>query len=93
VLEHHVESYFDRRVTETGGERRKLTYRGRKDAPDSLVWWPKTGRHAMVELKRPGETPRTSQVREHERLKAGGFQVWTIDNHKAVDIFIDHMTH
>lgn len=91
MIEAAVESYFKRRVKETGGEERKVVFPGRKGAPDRFCGWP-NGRHAFVELKRPKGKAEQHQVREHQRLRAIGVQVEIIDTPERVDIFVEDMS-
>jgi hypothetical protein len=86
-----VEDYLRDRVKETGGFIRKCIWGGRKSAPDDFCWWP-NGKHAWVETKKPGETPRPDQLREHVKMRKGGCDVWVIDTKAGVDIFIDVLT-
>lgn len=85
----HIEIYFNRKVQELGGEVRKLAWVGRRHAPDRLALFP--GRHPLVELKRPGETPRQGQLREHERLRAAGFEVYVLATREEVDAWAEEM--
>jgi hypothetical protein len=64
-------------VKSYGGEVRKVEWSGRRCAPDLLVLMP--GHHFFVEVKAPGEKPRPEQVREHERLRVAGFDVFVSD--------------
>lgn len=64
-------------VKSYGGGVRKVEWSGRRGAPDLLVLMP--GRHFFVEVKAPGEKPRPEQLREHERLRAAGFDVFVSD--------------
>lgn len=91
-LERAIEQYLCDRVKATGGETRKVAWPGHRGGPDRVCFWP-NGRHPFVEVKRPGEKPRPEQVREHEKLRKGGFDVWVLDNKAAIDIFIDQMIH
>jgi hypothetical protein len=91
VIEAHVETYFKRRVKETGGEERKVVWPGRKGAPDRLCGWP-NGRHGFVELKRPKGRAEAHQAREHERLRAIGFRVDVIDTTALVDSYVEEMS-
>ena len=87
--ESDIERYFDHRVKETGGETRKMRWIGRAHAPDRFAFWPSlhelAARGAFVELKRPGEPPRSGQVRERDRLWRAGFDALIIDSREAVD--------
>ncbi len=88
LLERDVEKYLVKRIKEIGGEIRKIKWIGRKDAPDRMVafngaWF--------VELKRPGEKPRASQTREHERLKQQGLRVCTLSCITSIDEFINEI--
>lgn len=68
-------------VKQHGGETRKVEWSGRRGAPDILVLFP--GRHFFVEVKAPGEKPRPEQLREHERLRKAGFDVFVIDSEEG----------
>lgn len=91
VRENRIEDYLKTRVAATGGETRKITWAGHPGAPDRLTGWP-NGRHALVEVKRPGGTAEAHQVREHIRLRAMGFDVRVIDTREGVDDFVTEMT-
>lgn len=89
-LEAAVEAHLTRRVRALGGDTRKLVFPGRRGAPDRLVLLP--GYHALVELKRPrGGVLAEHQAREHERLRAAGFEVVTLWSKEAVDAWLDDM--
>lgn len=79
-----IEAYLRRRVLETGGRIRKLSWIGRRGAPDRLIWWPGP-LLAFVELKAPGKKPTPQQEREHERLRADGFTVLVVDSLKGAE--------
>lgn len=49
-------------------------------------------RHTLVETKRPLGKARGEQEREHERLRAVGFDVRLLDTIEAVDNFVEEMT-
>lgn len=49
-------------------------------------------RHTLVETKRPKGKAREDQEREHERLRAVGFDVVVLDTIEAVDAFVEVMT-
>lgn len=88
MIEAAVENYLIRRVKELGGEVRKVAWPGRRHAPDRLALFP--GFAVFFELKRPGEKPRKGQLREHERLRAAGFQVVVAASNQALDPWLDH---
>ncbi len=94
MRESTVERYLTRRVREIGGEVRKVSWVGRRGAPDRLVMLPRhclrTGPFSScytiwVELKAPGEKPRVSQEREHKRMRAMSQTVVVIDSIEGVD--------
>lgn len=74
-----IEAYLRRRVLETGGRIRKLSWIGRRGAPDRLVWWPGPDL-VFVEVKAPGKKATKQQEREHDRLRADGFCVLVVDS-------------
>ena len=105
MLEKTVEDHLVRRVAETGGQQRKVTWLGHKGAPDRLVGWPayepadsaldreRPARHVLVEMKKPkGPGAEAHQQREHKKLRAIGFEVRVIHTKEQVDEFILEMT-
>lgn len=92
MAEHLVENYLKRRVKETGGIIRKLVFAGHKGAPDRLCGWEKVRRHSLVETKRPKGRAEEHQLREHDRLRAIGFEVDVLDTKEAVDIYVERMS-
>jgi hypothetical protein len=93
MKESTIEKHLVKRVKELGGEVRKVQWVGRVGAPDRLVMgivlWEPDGlgflRSVWVELKAPGEKPRPSQLREHERMRAMGQRVVVIDSIEGVE--------
>ncbi len=93
MRESEVEAYLVERVKALGGECRKVKWIGRLGAPDRLVMLPKTYQQLgqgdvstiWIEVKAPGEKPRPSQVREHERMRSMGQRVVVVDSFEAVD--------
>jgi hypothetical protein len=100
MKESAVEAYLVERVKKLGGEVRKVSWQGRKGAPDRLVMlpgcdapgWFKSDRTIWVELKAEGlaalfpHTPHERQQwREHERMRAMGQRVAVIDSYAGVD--------
>lgn len=86
-LEKSVEQYLRKKVTENGG----LCIKQNSEAgvPDRLVLLP-DGRHAFVEMKRPGGRLSAVQKEYHRRLRGMRHAVWVLWNYKEVDEFIDY---
>lgn len=80
VRESKIEKALVKRVREAGGEIRKVTWVGRRGAPDRLVMLP--GRNpVLVELKAPKGRLSKVQQREHEILRSWFVVhvVWCLD--------------
>jgi hypothetical protein len=90
MTEDKIEDYLVERVEATGGEVRKVTFPGRRGAPDRLCGWP-NGRHGLVETKRPRGKAEPHQLREHSRLRSIGLGVEVIDTRAKVDIYVERM--
>lgn len=69
-----------------GGIAYKLTVPGRASVPDRLLLLP-GGRAVFVECKAPGQAPRPAQQRELARLRARGFEAYTLDSKENAWIF------
>lgn len=65
---------------------RKITYPGRRGAPDRHFY--KNGKVVMIEFKASQQGPRVQQEREHARLKAVGFKVHVIDSWEAFNALV-----
>ncbi|API59605.1 hypothetical protein BSL82_10000 [Tardibacter chloracetimidivorans] len=91
MIEAAVEQHLVDRVKEVGGEVRKLSWPGRRGAPDRAVMLRQWG-VILVELKRPGGKPEPHQVREHDRLRALGVPVEVLTTKQDVDDFIERRT-
>jgi hypothetical protein len=91
MLERNVEDYFVAQVEAHGGEQRKLQWVARRHGPDRFVKFLGVP-VVLVELKKPGKTPRPGQEREIARLRAVGVDVRVIDTKAGVDAFIRDMT-
>ncbi len=84
MLEKDVEAHLVKRIRGLGGLCLKFTSPQRVSVPDRLILLP-GGVMCFVELKRPGGKPTAGQLREHERLRALGFDVHVIDTKSWVD--------
>lgn len=67
-------------VKAAGGFVRKMAWEGRVGAPDLIIII--NGTVTFVEVKRPGEKPRATQVLEHRRMRKRGADVRVVDNEK-----------
>lgn len=89
--EGRIEAHLKKRVMQMGGEIRKLSWIGRRGAPDRLVWWPGPV-FAFVEVKAPGGSISTLQQREMERLAFAGFTVAVVWSEEDVDELLFELT-
>lgn len=92
MRESTIEKYLVKRVKELGGEVRKVSWIGRRGAPDRLVMLPQgpwaIWQTVWVELKAPGKTAEPHQLREHKRMQAMGQRVVVIDSLEGVDALL-----
>lgn len=71
----------------------KFVSPGRNGVADRILLRPVPAHHQSIvakyfsfaELKRPGETPRPDQLREHQRMRQMGFTVHVFDNKEQID--------
>ena len=82
-----VERELVKRVKEEGGIAYKFTSPNRRSVPDRLCLLP-GGKILFVECKAPGKKPTKLQAREHERLRAMGFEVVVVDDKKDANALI-----
>jgi hypothetical protein len=94
LRERDIERHLVKHVKALGGEVRKVTWQGRRGAPDRLVMLPRALRNEFgmltsctvwVEMKSPGVKPEPHQLREHERMRAMGQRVVVIDSIEGVE--------
>jgi hypothetical protein len=90
MSERDIEAYLVKRVKEIGGESRKVSWVGRRGAPDRLVLFPLMNlRPAIwVELKAPNGRTSVIQDREHQRLRALGQTVVVVTSKEGVDALL-----
>ena len=82
-----VERALVKYVKDQGGIAYKFKSPNRRSVPDRLCLFP-GGKILFVECKAPGKEPTKLQGREHERLKALGFEVLVVDNKEDADALI-----
>ena len=86
--EGRVQKYAKERFEALGGLVRKLSYENRVGAPDLLVILP-GGIVWFVEVKKDENTkPDPHQLREHERMRKRGANVFVVGSIKQVDDLI-----
>ncbi len=80
-----IQKYAKERFEALGGLVRKIVYEGRNGAPDLLVVLPR-GVIWFVEVKKDENTePEAHQLREHERMRKRGANVFVVGSFKQVD--------
>lgn len=83
-----IQKYAKERFEAIGGLVRKLSYENRVGAPDLLVILP-GGIVWFVEVKKDENTkPDPHQLREHERMRKRGANVFVVGSYKQVDDLI-----
>lgn len=86
--EGRIQKYAKDRFEALGGLVRKLSYENRVGAPDLLVILP-DGIVWFVEVKKDENTkPDPHQLREHERMRKRGANVFVVGSIKQVDVLI-----
>lgn len=86
LREKDIELNLIKKVKQVGGIAYKFVSPGRIGVPDRIVLLP-NGEVIFVECKAPGQKPRSSQLREHERIRALGRRVVIIDSYDLSSIF------
>jgi hypothetical protein len=90
LREKDVEKYLSKRVRQVGGEVRKVSWIGRRGAPDRLILLP--GKTIWAELKGTSGRLAPHQAREIARLEAAGCVVWILWTKEDVDAAIKNIT-
>lgn len=86
MRESAVEAAFVARIKALGGEVRKVSWIGRRGAPDRVAMLPAPWRATTwVELKRPKADAEAHQAREHARMRKVGQTVLVIDTLELID--------
>lgn len=87
MRERDISRYLNKRVKELGGEIRRVTWQGRRNAPDKLVLLP--GWAFFVEEKRPGKDATAAQAREADRLRSSGLFMYVFATYEDVDAILN----
>ena len=82
-----IVAHLVKRCKEYGFRQRKLSYEGRRGAPDRMVIADCV--IAFVELKAPGQKPRIEQRRELALLEQAGQLVFVCDSTASVDEMLE----
>ena len=88
MREKSIEEKLVEAVKAAGGVCWKFTSPGTAGVPDRIVLMP-SGRIAFVEVKAPGEKPRSLQLARHRLLRKLGFRVYVLDHPDQIGGIID----
>lgn len=81
MREDEIESTVVSDAERHGWFQRKVSWIGRKGAPDRV--FAKGGRTVWIEFKMRGEKPRADQEDEHAKMRAAGMEVYAVDSIRA----------
>lgn len=90
MREKTLEQKFMAAVRGAGGIALKFTSPGFDGVPDRLALLP-GGRMAFVEVKAPGEKPRSLQEARHRLLRRLGFRVYVLDDKGQIGGMLDEI--
>ena len=85
-----IEQKLVKAVKDMGGIAPKFTSPGFDGMPDRIVLLP-GGHMAFVEVKAPGEKPRTLQLARHKLLLGLGFKVYVLDDEQQIGGLLDEI--
>lgn len=88
MRENEIEAKLVTAVKAVGGVCWKFTSPGTSGVPDRIVLMP-SGRIGFVEVKAPGETPRSLQRLRIRTLRRLGFKAFVLDNPEQIGGIID----
>ncbi len=91
MREKYVEQKFRKAVKESGGLALKFVSPGFDGMPDRIVLFP-GGVMSFVEVKAPGQKPRTLQKARHDMLRGMGFKVYVLDDPEQIERLLEVMT-
>lgn len=87
MRERQIEQKLVKAVKAAGGIAPKLTCPGFDGMPDRMVLMP-GGRIGFVEVKAPGEKPRSLQLSRHRLLRRLGFKVYVLDGAEQIEMIL-----
>ena len=90
MLEAKIEKAVGEYAKRHGGTPYKFTSPGRRQVPDRLYIFPK-GLLFFIEFKATGKVPTAGQLREHDKLRKLGQDVYVIDSIESGKQLIDFM--
>ncbi len=90
MREKQIEAKLVKAVKAVGGICPKLVSPGMDGMPDRLVFLP-DGKFCMVEVKAPGEKPRSLQLSRHRLLQSLGFRVYVLDDPAQIGGVLDEI--
>jgi hypothetical protein len=90
ILERDIENYLVRRVKDMGGVAYKFTAPSRRGVPDRLCVFPE-GDLVFIECKAPKKKPTVLQVKEIERLRNLGQNVFVVDSKETIDDILESL--
>ncbi len=88
MRESKIEGHLVKKLAAINVTTRKVQWTGRDGAPDRLIY---AMGGIFVELKAPGEKPRTNQLLEHEKMREAGMRVEVIDSLEMVDALVSQI--
>lgn len=88
MREKDIEHKLLTEVKARGGVCWKFTSPGTAGVPDRILLMPH-GKIAFVEVKAPGEKPRSLQLARHRLLRKLGFRVYVLDHPDQIGGIID----
>lgn len=85
-----LQDYLRQRTEATGGQYRGVEWKRRDGCPDCYCWWP-GGISAWFEVKAGGDRLRPAQIREIDRMRADGIEVFLVRSTDDVDFLVDEL--
>jgi hypothetical protein len=79
-----LQAHLKKRVTETGGQYRKVRWEYRRGCPDCFVFWPGR-RFAFIEVKAGKDVVRHEQMREIARLEMSDIPVFVVRTEEEIE--------